>query len=93
VFLKYVRLSVATILVIIHLRYNTCIDFGMEITVNNKKVITTAKNLEELALELDLPKKGVAIAVEKKMVPSAEWSTTSILDGVSIIIIKAVCGG
>ncbi len=65
----------------------------MEITVNNNKVITKAKNLEELALELNLPKKGVAIAVEKKMVPNTEWTTTPIQEGVSIIIIKAVCGG
>ena len=47
----------------------------------------------ELAREMGLPEKGVAMAVSNRMVPRVEWSTTSISGGEDIVIIKAVCGG
>lgn len=46
-----------------------------------------------LAAELSLPEKGVAVAIEGKMVPRNLWEETPLSEGVHIIIIKAVCGG
>lgn len=65
----------------------------MNVTVNNKPVETGASTLKELALQLELPEKGVAIAVSNKMVPRSEWDNFAITEGVSIIVIRASCGG
>lgn len=65
----------------------------MNVTVNNKPVETGASTLKELALQLELPEKGVAVAVSNKMVPRSEWENFAITEGVSIIVIMASCGG
>ena len=65
----------------------------MNVTVNNKPVETDATTLKELAVQLELPEKGVAIAVSNKMVPRSEWDNFAITEGVSIIVIRASCGG
>lgn len=65
----------------------------MNVTVNNKPVETGASTLKELALQLGLPEKGVAVAVSNKMVPRSEWDNFAITEGVSIIVIRASCGG
>ena len=65
----------------------------MEISVNNKPVSTAATCLIELASELSLPEKGVAIAVGGKMVSRNLWGQTPLNEGASVIIIKAACGG
>lgn len=65
----------------------------MNVTVNNKPVETGASTLKELALQLELPEKGIAVAVSNKMVPRSEWDNFAITEGVSIIVIRASCGG
>lgn len=65
----------------------------MTILINNKSTETSSKNLQELAEELALPEKGVAVAVANKMVPRTEWSDTSLNENDSVVIIKAACGG
>ena len=65
----------------------------MNVTVNNKPVETGASTLKELALQLELPEEGVAVAVSNKMVPRSEWDNFAITEGVSIIVIRASCGG
>lgn len=65
----------------------------MNITVNNKQVVTEATTLLALSEELNLPEKGVAVAIGNQMIPRSEWATTAISEGVSVIIIKAACGG
>lgn len=65
----------------------------MTILINNKSTETSSKNLQELAEELALPEKGVAVAVANKMVPRTEWPDTSLNENDSVVIIKAACGG
>lgn len=65
----------------------------MNVTINNKTVETGASTLKELAIQLELPEKGVAVAVSNKMVPRSEWENFAITEGVSIIVIRASCGG
>jgi len=65
----------------------------MKIRINSKETETSAATLQELASEMGLPEKGVAMAVSNRMVPHGEWSTTSIKESEDIVIIKAVCGG
>jgi len=65
----------------------------MQINVNNKPLSTTATSLSTLATELSLPEKGVAVAVNNKMVPRNQWEQTPLSEGMSVVIIKAACGG
>lgn len=65
----------------------------MTIQINNKATETKARNIAELANELGLPQKGVAIAVANTMVPREEWETTALEEGASVVIIKAAFGG
>lgn len=65
----------------------------MKILVNNQETETTAATVEQLAIELALPAKGVALAVNNQMVPRTAWVDTAIAEGANIVIIKAACGG
>lgn len=65
----------------------------MKINVNNKPVETEATNIQSLAVQLSLPEKGVAMALNMKMVRQADWEATPIAENDNIIIIKAACGG
>ena len=65
----------------------------MKVNINNKETETQALNVKQLAEDLNLPAKGVAIAISNSMVPRDEWEQTSITEGADIVIIKAFCGG
>ena len=65
----------------------------MNIIINGKPADVKAANLKELAAELNLPEKGVAIAVSNKMVPRTEWENTALSANDNVVIIKAACGG
>ena len=65
----------------------------MNIKINNKETEVKATSLQELATEIALPEKGVAVAVNNRMVTRADWNHTAINEGDNIVVIKAVCGG
>ena len=65
----------------------------MNIKINNKETEVKATSQQELATEISLPEKGVAVAVNNRMVTRADWNHTAINDGDNIVVIKAVCGG
>lgn len=65
----------------------------MKVNINNKETETQALNVKQLAEELNLPVKGVAIAISNSMVPRNDWEQMPIAEGADIVIIKAFCGG
>jgi len=65
----------------------------MVITINNKVQETLSSNLKELSLELQLPERGVAVAVNNKMITRELWETTGLRENDAVVIIKAACGG
>ncbi|MBO8446604.1 MAG: sulfur carrier protein ThiS [Bacteroidetes bacterium] len=65
----------------------------MKISVNNKETVTEARNIADLAVELELPSDGIAIAVDNKMVKRSEWENTTLEENAKVLIIKAACGG
>ena len=65
----------------------------MKLKVNNKEVETEVQTLQEFSQELELASNGIAIAVNNRMIPRAEWKSFTLSENDSIIIIKAVCGG
>ncbi len=65
----------------------------MKVKVNNKDVETEACDMLALSCQLNLPEKGIAVAVNQQMVPREEWDECALKEGDDILIIKAVCGG
>lgn len=65
----------------------------MKIQINNQTTETSSSTLSELAVELALPQKGVAIAISNQMVSREDWKTTSLEEGANVVIIKAAFGG
>lgn len=65
----------------------------MKITINNTPKETQAQTLSALIKEAGLPEKGIAVAIDNKMIPKAEWTSTPLHEGANIVIIKAACGG
>jgi len=65
----------------------------MKIRINNKETEVKAVNLQELAINMNLPEKGVAIAISNKMIPRQDWPATLLNENDDIVIIKAACGG
>lgn len=66
----------------------------MKVFVNNKEVeIAQQSTITRLTRSLQLPDKGVAIAVNNKMTPKTEWDNYALQENDHIVIIKAACGG
>lgn len=65
----------------------------MKVSVNNKEVETGATTLSQLTEELSLPTQGIAVAINNRMIPRTEWTEYALSEGISIIVIKAACGG
>ncbi len=65
----------------------------MKIRINNKEIETLAVTVADLAIEQNLPEKGVALAISNEMVPRTEWANRQLKEGDDIVILKAFCGG
>lgn len=66
----------------------------MKIKVNNKEMeLPEDSSLQQVAQTLVLPEHGVAMAVNNRMVPRAEWPTYTVHENDSLVVIKAACGG
>ena len=65
----------------------------MKLKVNDKEVETGATYLSQFLQEQELPVTGIAVAINQRMVPHAEWDSHALNEGDNILIIKAVCGG
>lgn len=67
--------------------------FDMKIKVNNREVMTDAQTLLTLMQELNMPDRGVAVAVNNGIVQRSDWGSYSLSENMKITIIKAACGG
>ena len=66
----------------------------MNIKVNNKEMIVPeGSSLSQLSQTLNLPEKGVAIAVNNQMIPRQNWLDKKLAENDKIVVIKAACGG
>ena len=66
----------------------------MNIKVNNKMgTVPEGSSLFQLAQTLELPEKGVAVAVNNQMVPRADWLDKKLAENDQVVVIKAACGG
>ena len=68
----------------------------MKIRVNGKETeVRLNLNVYDLliALELDPVQAGIAVAVEREVIPKTEWQATELREGSDVEIIRAVQGG
>ena len=65
----------------------------MRLTVNNKEGFFLSTPLSQLISELEIATTGIAVAVNRKIIPRQLWEQTLLSEGDSIVIIKAVYGG
>ncbi len=66
---------------------------SIQITINNEGKQTEAANIQMLAAELALPERGVALAVNNRVIPRTAWEGTALNEGDNVTIIKAAFGG
>lgn len=65
----------------------------MKILINNQETLTEVTSVAMLAAELALPERGVALAVNNRIVPRSAWAETALNEGDNVTIIKAAFGG
>lgn len=65
----------------------------VKISVNNQELTTEAAVVQQLAVQLDLPEKGVALAINNRVIPRAAWSETPVQENDNVVVIKAAFGG
>lgn len=67
---------------------------NMKININDKPTdVAENSTLQQVADQLQLPTKGVAMAVNQEMVQREEWAQTPVHADDNILVIKAFCGG
>lgn len=65
----------------------------INIKINNEDKCTESATVAQLAKELALPERGVALAINNRVVQRAVWSETMLNEGDNITVIKAAFGG
>ena len=68
----------------------------MNIRVNGEeKTIIPNINIHDLliALEMDPRQSGIAVAVDREVIPKTEWQATKLRENSEVEIIRAVQGG
>ena len=66
----------------------------MTVVVNGEpREIAAGTTLARLLDGLDVPERGVAVAVDAEVVPRGAWATTPIEDGAQVEVVTAIQGG
>ena len=67
----------------------------MKVSINGSIIEITQESIDLLSIsELpDLSSPGLAVAVNQEVIPKSNWNGTTIMDGDTILIIKATQGG
>lgn len=66
----------------------------MKVHINHTPVETAPQStLADLLMQEGIAADGIAVAIDNKVVPRAEWRTTLLREEAKITVIRAVCGG
>lgn len=66
----------------------------MSIIVNgDPSDVAPGTTVAELVSRLDLPSRGVAVAVDAEVIPRGAWETFAVPDGARVEVLIAVQGG
>lgn len=70
------------------------LDYIMTITINSRPVeVSDAATIADVVASQQLPDRGIAVAVDNRMIRRDDWAATPLHPDAKIIIIKAACGG
>jgi sulfur carrier protein len=70
--------------------------YGMDFTLNNQPKSLNENSISVMQLlDMEMPgrQKGIAVAINNKIVPKTDWEKTIVLQHDSVLIIKATQGG
>ena len=66
----------------------------MNVLVNGKPTeLETGATVEAVLASLDLPDRGVAVAVDAEVVPRGEWPEHELSEGARVEVLRAIQGG
>ena len=66
----------------------------MTVTVNGVRwELLEGATLADVLARLDVPARGVAVALDGAVVPRASWPATALADGAGVEVLTAVQGG
>jgi sulfur carrier protein len=66
----------------------------IHITLNETKYeLATPISVANFITSLELPTKGIALAINYEVIPKEQWETTLLADGNELMLIRAVSGG
>ena len=66
----------------------------MKIYVNDQQIdLGNGSNLADIFQSMEIPKTGVALAVNNQVITSTEWQQFRLSDGDKILLITASAGG
>ncbi len=63
------------------------------ITLNGKPSEGGGATVSELLDRLELPRRGVAVAVDAEVIPRGEWEAFVVQEGAHVEVVTAVQGG
>lgn len=63
------------------------------IVVNGEKILMDCSSVQQLAEHLQLPERGVALALNNRVMPRPSWGDTALNENDNVTIIKATFGG
>jgi len=55
--------------------------------------VAEGATLEKFIESLEIQLQGIAIAINNEVIPKSEWSKTTLIDGMALMLIHAVSGG
>ena len=66
----------------------------MTVVVNGKpRDVGEGTTLTTLLAGMEIPERGVAVAVDAEVVPRGQWDATVIEDGANVEVVTAIQGG
>ena len=66
----------------------------MKVLVNGKPTeLETGATVAAVLASLDLPDRGVAVAVDAEVVPRGEWPEHELSEGARVEVLRAIQGG
>jgi sulfur carrier protein len=66
----------------------------MRVLVNHKiQELKDKANLIDLLSHMQLPEKGIALAIDNKVIPKNEWQSFELSDQMKVTMIRATQGG
>ncbi len=66
----------------------------MEVIVNGEpRALPEGATVATVLRDLDLPERGIAVALDREVVPRGQWDRTVLGDGARLEVVRAVQGG